>query len=204
MSGLNFSKTNLSTAAENAPTKLHLGSGGRRIAGYLNTDVRDLPGVDVSGINVTDLNRFESGSQDAIYASHVLEHVPRTHTFRTLLEWNRVLKPGGTLRVAVPDWDATVERYKSEGDYENLLNWIYGGAENAENVHFRQFTYAGLKTLLIEAGFKRVKKYDWQQTELKDVDDFSKAYWPHMDVEKGLLMSLNIECVKHLYPLDFK
>lgn len=201
MSGHNSSR--LAVSLQEGPSKLHLGSGGRRIEGYLNTDLVDLPGVDVSGVDVTELVGFETCSQDAIYASHVLEHVPRARTFKTLLEWNRVLKPGGVLRIAVPDWEATVARYQQEGDYENLLNWIYGGAENDNNVHYRQFTYAGLKTLLVEAGFKRVSRYDWKQTELRDVDDFSKAYWPHMDTENGLLMSLNIQCVKHLHPPDF-
>jgi SAM-dependent methyltransferase len=196
----------MSTVAsiESLPNKLHLGAGGRRVPGYLNTDLLDLPGVDKAGVNVSELRDFGSGTQDAIYASHVLEHVPRPRTFSTLIEWNRVLKPGGLLRIAVPCWEATVKRFNQEGDYENLLNWIYGGAENPHNVHFRQFTFAGLKTLLVEAGFKRVSRYDWRETELKDLDDFSKAYWPHMDSENGILMSLNVQCVKHLYPPDYR
>jgi SAM-dependent methyltransferase len=180
--------------------KLHLGCADKILPGFVNVDLRDLPGVDVSGVDVTKLDRWESGSVDLIYACHVLEHVPRVRTFSTLLEWNRVLRPGGVLRVAVPDWDATVKLYRRTGDYENLLNWIYGGLEYDENRHHRQFNFAGLKTLLIEAGFKRVHHYDWQQTEHAEIDDFSKAYVPHMDVDNGLLISLNVEAVKHLYP----
>ena len=183
--------------------KLHLGCGDKILSGFVNVDARDLPGVDVSGADVTDLTMFEPASADLIYACHVLEHVPRPRTFSTLLEWNRVLRPGGVLRVAVPDWEATVEVYRRTNDYENLLNWIYGGREYDENAHFRQFTFSGLKTLLIEAGFKRVTRYDWRETEHADVDDFSKAYVPHMDFENGVLLSLNVEAVKHLYPPDF-
>ena len=29
-----------------------------------------------------------------------------------------------------------------------------------------------------------------------DVDDFSQAYIPHMDKENGILISLNVKCVK--------
>lgn len=182
--------------------KLHLGCGDKIIPGFINVDKRRLPGVDIADCDVSNLSMIEKSSVDLIYSCHVLEHFPRPKTFSVLLEWNRVLKPGGVLRVAVPDWDATVEIYRRTQDYENLLNWIYGGREYAENSHYRQFNFAGLKTLLIEAGFKRVRKYDWTQTEHAHIDDFSKAYMPHMDKENGVLMSLNIECIKHVYPPD--
>ena len=183
--------------------KLHLGSGDKILPGFLNVDMRDVPGVDISGFDVADLSRFESNSFELIYACHVLEHLPRPKTFPTLLEWNRVLKKGGILRVAVPDWDATVEIYRRTSDYENLLNWIYGGRDYEGNEHHRQFTFTGLKTMLIEAGFKRVIRYDWRKTEHADVDEFSKAYMPHLDYDNGVLMSLNVECIKHIYPPDF-
>jgi len=184
--------------------KLHLGCGDRIIPGFINVDARPLPGVDVPNCDITKLTPFESTSVDLVYACHVLEHVPRPKTFPTLLEWNRVLKPGGTLRIAVPDWDATVKLYWKTGDYESLLNWIYGGRDYEENVHHRQFNFSGLKTLLIEAGFKRVVLYDWKKTEHADIDDFSKAYVPHLDYENGQLMSLNVECIKHIYPPDYR
>ena len=181
--------------------KLHLGCGNKIIKGFINCDIQDIPGIDKPNIDICNLREFSDDSIDLIYASHVLEHIPRTKTFRTILEWNRVLKPGGKLRIGVPDFDATVKVYQRDGDYENLLNWIYGGSEVSTNVHFRQFTFSGLKTLLIEAGFKRVQRYDWKNTEHADIDDFTKAYNPHMDIENGILMSLNVEAIKHLNPI---
>ncbi len=182
--------------------KLHLGCGDKILKGFTNIDIRDVPGADIIKCDISKLDSFEKDSVDLIYACHVLEHLPRPKTFKTLLEWNRVLKPGGVLRMAVPDWEGTVEVYKRSGDYENLLNWIYGGSETDTNIHYRQFAFSGLKTLLIEAGFKRVVEYDWRKTEHANVDDFSKAYWPHKDFDNGVYMSLNVECVKHLYPPD--
>ena len=183
--------------------KLHLGCGTKILKSFINCDINNYKGVDYPGVDILNLSMFEKNSIDLIYASHVLEHIPRTKTFFALLEWNRVLKPGGVLRLAVPDFDATVKVYLRDNDYENLLNWIYGGSEVPYNVHYRQFTFSGLKTLLIEAGFKRVLKYDWKLTEHEDIDDFSKAYNPHMDQKNGILMSLNLEAIKHLNPKDF-
>ena len=44
--------------------------------------------------------------------------------------------------------------------------------------------------------FVNVRRYDWRQTIHKDYDDHSQAYYPHMDKENGLLMSLNVEADK--------
>ena len=179
--------------------KLHLGCGPKILKDFINIDIENLKGVDIV-TSIYDLKDFADDEVDLIYASHVLEHVPRYKTFDTLLEWNRVLKPGGKIRIGVPDFDSTVKVYLRDGDYENLLNWIYGGGEVETNVHYRQFTFSGLKTLLIESGFKRVAKYDWRDTEHSDVDDFTKAYNPHMDFENGIHMSLNLEAIKHYNP----
>lgn len=179
--------------------KINLGCGQRPLPGFINVDARDIPGIEYPNTRVEDLSCFHDNYADHIYACHVLEHVPRSLTFHVLCEWSRVLKPGGMLRVAVPDWDATVEYYNKTGDLENLLNWIYGGREYPENWHYRIFNFQALRTLLAEAGFKRIRKYNWRDTEHAEYDDFSKAYIPHMDLEHGLLMSLNVECIKHTH-----
>ena len=41
-----------------------------------------------------------------------------------------------------------------------------------------------------------VKKYDWKETDHSEFDDHSQAYIQHMDKENGILISLNVECVK--------
>ncbi|MFQ5873453.1 MAG: methyltransferase domain-containing protein [Dehalococcoidia bacterium] len=179
--------------------KINLGCGDRPLEGFINVDARDLPGIEFPNTRAEDLSCFEDSYADYIYACHILEHVPRKLTFATLCEWNRVLKPGGMLRVAVPDWDATVQYYNETGDLENLLNWIYGGRQHPDDYHNRIFNFPGLRTLLVEAGFKRIHKYDWRETEHANYDDFSKAYIPHMDFENGRLISLNVECIKHAH-----
>jgi SAM-dependent methyltransferase len=54
----------------------------------------DYPGYD--GVRLP----FEDGSQDAVFASHTLEHIEDHRT--ALAEWFRVLRTGGYLVVAVP------------------------------------------------------------------------------------------------------
>ena len=50
--------------------------------------------------------------------------------------------------------------------------------------------------ILLKSGFHSVEKWDWKSTDHYKYDDFSQAYLPHMDKANGVLMSLNVECVK--------
>jgi predicted SAM-dependent methyltransferase len=88
-------------------TKLHLGCGSKHIKNYINIDIRYLPGVDEVD-NVRFLRKYKNDSVDEIYASHVLEHFSRWEYKNVLKRWFDILKPGGTLRLAVPDFDSIV------------------------------------------------------------------------------------------------
>lgn len=51
------------------------------------------------------------GTVDAVYSSHMLEHVTRDQAEFVLRECHRVLRPGGTLRVVVPDLRLLARKY---------------------------------------------------------------------------------------------
>ncbi|HLL73725.1 MAG TPA: methyltransferase domain-containing protein [Pyrinomonadaceae bacterium] len=54
---------------------------------------------------------FEDGRFDVVYHSHLLEHFSKARAQLFLKECWRVLKPGGTLRVAVPDLERMARDY---------------------------------------------------------------------------------------------
>ena len=56
---------------------------------------------------------YADGSVDVVYSSHFLEHLNREDGRRFLAECRRVLKPGGVLRIVVPDLRAIVARYEN-------------------------------------------------------------------------------------------
>lgn len=56
---------------------------------------------------------FGDGTADAVYHSHVLEHLPRESALPFILEAKRVLKPGGVLRIVVPDFEYLCRQYLS-------------------------------------------------------------------------------------------
>ena len=139
--------------AEDGCTLVNLGCGNKPFDGFVNVDNRDIQGIEYPGVDARDLSVFEDESADYIYACHVLEHVSRQKTFDVLLEWNRVLRHGGLIRISVPDWDATVRYYQETGDLENVLNWVYGGREKEELnefTHKRIFNLSNLRSLLYD------------------------------------------------------
>lgn len=175
--------------------KLHLGSGTKILDGFLNIDIRPLPGVDIVS-TIDNLPMFEDNSIDLIYCCHVLEHVPRNELGNILTEWRRILKPDGKLRIAVPNFEAVVEHYKIYTDLPKLIGLLYGGQTYKENFHYNIWDFKALKESLEKVGFNYVVRYDWRDTEHATIDDYSQAYLPHMDKETGILMSLNVECRK--------
>jgi predicted SAM-dependent methyltransferase len=175
--------------------KLHLGCGNRFILGYVHIDAIDYPHVDhVSTID--NLSFIPGDSVDTIYNCHVLEHFKRRDVDRVLREWRRVLKPGGLLRVSVPDFARLSDVYRDTGKLDLVMGALFGRQDYLYNIHYNVFDQATLTVALERAGFVDVRKYDWRETEHASVDDYSQAYIPHMDKNSGVLISLNVECIK--------
>jgi len=59
---------------------------------------------------------------DACYSSHVLEHLEQEESERLLRECWRILKPGGVIRLSVPDLEAIVRAYLKALDEVALGN----------------------------------------------------------------------------------
>ena len=93
--------------------KLHLGCRKKYIKGFLHVDLLDLSHIDYK-TSVNNLSFAKDNTVDLIYSSHVLEHFVKNEYKDVLLEWYRVLKIGGILRISVPDFKAVVDHYNKE------------------------------------------------------------------------------------------
>ena len=122
----------------------------------------------------------------------MLEHFDRNNINKVLFEWSRVLKKGGVLRVAVPDFDKIASEYLKNKNLEILLGLLYGGQTYQYNYHYQGFDFNRLENLLTTNGYINIARYDWKDFLPADYDDYSRAYIPHMDFENGTLMSLNV------------
>jgi predicted SAM-dependent methyltransferase len=177
---------------------VHLGCGKRHLPGFLHVDRDAYDHIDHVA-DISQLPFLASDSVDLIYCCHALEYFDRFEIPKVLGEWRRVLKKGGVLRLSVPDLDQVCRLYEMKRDPKLLYGFLYGhyAKGGATPIYHKMiFNFESMQEFLHEAGFQQVKRYDWRETIHKDHDDYSQAYFPHMDKDKGLLMSLNIEATK--------
>jgi predicted SAM-dependent methyltransferase len=102
-------------AAIRGDIRLHLGCGGERKAGWINIDLLGDP-VDLAW-NLARPLPFETDSVSAIFHEHLLEHLPFEAGDSFMRECFRVLRPGGILRVGVPDAGRLLLSYAGDHGY---------------------------------------------------------------------------------------
>ena len=138
-------------------TKLDLGAGGQSPDGYLQMG-------NAHGSQIFPLAAFADESVDAIRASHVLEHFPHGQIADVLREWVRVLKPGGELKIAVPNFEWIAENYVA-GQPINTQGYLMGGQIDSADFHKSTFDRASLTRHLAAAGLMLVREW---KSEIQD------------------------------------
>jgi len=162
---------------------------------YLNFDLtKDIPAAD--------------NSLEGIYQSHFLEHVNYMDGIFVLQECFRALKPGGKMRVIVPDLEFWIDAYKTKKmhffetymkmdgfkEKAHLMRTSGSLFNSAMHDHGHKATYdfETLFWLLSSLGFENVRRtsyadgnYDLHQNDKLRSDDPLRA-----------VESLCVECVK--------
>lgn len=179
--------------------KLNLGCGWRNFGKeWTHIDGGDYDHLDYN--DVTKL-KFKDNSVDLIYASHVLEYFDREEGILVLKEWYRVLKSGGVLRIAVPDFETMTNLYYfNEINLNDILGPMFGKMKMGDKniYHKTVYDFKSLSNLLSKIGFNKSYEYNWKDYKVhRDNDDHSQAYLnPKGDKDNGVLISLNVETTK--------
>ena len=118
---------------------------------------------------LTDMKSVETGSVDAVYSSHNIEHIFPHEVPIALSEFYRVLKEDGIVVITCPDLQGAGEALAQDKLFETLyeghdgpvtaFDVLFGHREttaggNIFMVHKGGFTYSTLDRAFYEAGFK--------------------------------------------------
>src|SRR5262245_28302640 len=134
--------------------KLNLGGGFRKIPGFQNID-RKL------GTEVYPLREWADNSVDEIRASHILEHFPYREIGAVLSDWVRTLKPGGLLRLAVPNFEHIIKVYSNGQRNDPIIQgYLYGGQSDENDFHKALFDKDRLQVLLEGAGLLDIAPWE--------------------------------------------
>lgn len=124
---------------------------------------------------------MQDESADALYSSHMLEHLDRNEAGEFLKEAFRILRPGGIVRIAVPDIEKKIAIYNEAGDadafLESTLLCVPRPRSFAERLRLllvgtrhHQWMYDGnsLSRLLQRFGFVRAEAMPAGRTKIED------------------------------------
>ena len=134
--------------------RLNLGAGTCPLPGYLNLDRK-------TGQEIYPL-AFADGSVDEVRASHVLEHFSHRLTGAVLAEWVRVLKPGGLLKIAVPNFEWIARAYLA-GESVDVQGFTMGSHSHADDHHGAIFDEEELTRAMRKHGCYDVRPWTSEQ-----------------------------------------
>jgi len=117
---------------------------------------------------------FHDGCQDFIVSSHVFEHL--SNPIKALIEWDRVIKPGGIIFMIVPHKERTFDHISPRTTLEHLIE-DYENNEtindcnyiNGKKCHHHVFITEDLVQLVLYMVHEMRMK--WELKAVRDIDD---------------------------------
>ena len=157
--------------AESQVRRLNWGCGEHTAPGWINADIKKGPGVDVAG-DIRDGLPLDDDSIDYATSVHALPELPYPDVVPALAELRRVLKPGGVLRLCLPDLDKGIRAYmQGRDDYflipksdahsrggRFILHMLWYGYSRT------LFTVDFIEELLLRAGYIDIVECRYRET----------------------------------------
>ena len=101
--------------------KLQIGAGGNNMAGWLNTDIE--PGTGQAYLDATRRFPLPDASFRYAFSEQVIEHMSYEDGLSMLRECQRILQPGGKIRIATPNLLKFVELFQ-EAKTEDMRRYM--------------------------------------------------------------------------------
>ena len=160
-----------------------------------------IPGAHVDHVgDAKDLSHYPDNTFTEIYASHVLEHFDYMGVLLSVLkEWYRVLKPGGSIYISIPNLDILAKLFLSRDQLNfnerfHVMRMIFGGHVDQYDYHVVGLNQEFLEFFLTEADFINIRR----------VDNFSLFNDTSSMLFKGVPISLNMIAEKPDHNLPLK
>lgn len=111
---------------------------------------------------------FEDATVDYLYSSHLLEHLSGPAGLNLLRDCYRVLRPGGVIRLCVPDLEKAVQFYLS-GERQRFLTYFFNDGRGYRSQHHSMYDYDLLRETLRSANFVDIVRCEFQSGRTPDL-----------------------------------
>jgi len=154
-------------APRSGVVRVHLGPGrSRYLDDWINVDANLLTAKLDVWADLRNPLPFPDNSVDAFYSHHVIEHLPPDILPTHFAEMHRCLKPGGMIRIAVPDTEMAMRKYLQNdtawfGDWPSKRRSIGGRFDNfvmCQGEHRSILTSSYLIELMEDAQFEAMQR----------------------------------------------
>jgi len=180
-------------------THLHLGCGPKYLAGFVNIDGNLFNKLDL-WLDVRNGLPFAANSADSIYSTHMFEHFYSDELDILLRECVRVLKPGGGIRLIVPNLESAIKAYSQDrtawfDSFPRHFDSLGGRFSNfvfCDGQHRTAFDFTYMNEVLRKTGFREVEMSSEGTSRL--YGDRVPAYEP--GDQRDLPHSLYVEAFK--------
>lgn len=140
-------------------------------------------------------------SCDAVYCSHVLEHLSLEDFDIAIQNTRRILKPGGVFRFVLPDLETIARKYLENGDSVACVKWLQMGRERrargifrfliewlGNSPHLWMWDERSMREKLARHGFRDIKRVSF--------GDSGDPMFDHVESEHRFKDSLGMQCRK--------
>ena len=113
---------------------------------------------------------FGDETVNAIFSSHVVEHLSIRAARVCLSNAYRVLRKGGVLRIVVPDLDKCIADYSEAAAYEWAIDVFEANQIAEKNMHHFMYNCSSMARLMRECGFSDVKRQAFRVGKCPDLE----------------------------------
>jgi len=128
---------------------------------FINVDMADSPNVHIKA-DITKPLPIGDGEAEEIFSCATLEHLTFHQAVALLKEFQRIMKPGAMLMIAVPNLKQICAAYAAGIMPFRLANqYLYGAQSDEYDFHKICFDFENLKGLLEYLGFTNVQEQEY-------------------------------------------
>jgi predicted SAM-dependent methyltransferase len=164
------------------PKFLNIGCGDNHKKEFINIDYNWRPGINLCW-NINYSLPIKPDSMEGVFSEHCMEHLSYDEAQRALSDFFRVLKPGGVVRISVPDAELYLETYhKQKHGEEAQFPYERFAAERSLDTpmmhvngtfrfHGHQYAYdfETMAKQLQTAGFESIERMSFHKGNLKEL-----------------------------------